>query len=70
MQRKIYEKAEKYCPECGSPKKKNWDELSDEEKFVAERKSAAGGFSSEQTKRHRFCARCLCEDRNEKPTQA
>ncbi len=53
---------EKMCPECHHAKMKTWEELSDEQKFLAERLPLSAEFSSKQRKKHRFCERCWFED--------
>lgn len=53
---------EKMCPQCHHPKMKTWKELSDEQKFLAERLPGSAEFSLEQRKKHRFCERCWFED--------
>jgi hypothetical protein len=62
MQRKVEKSLQRFCPECGSPKIKAWNELTDDEKFMVERLPGAGEFSSEERRRHRFCVRCFYED--------
>ena len=62
MQRKNEKILQRFCPECGSPKIKLWDQLTEDEKFMIERLSGAVKFSSEERKRHRFCAQCFFED--------
>ncbi len=54
--------SEKTCPRCRSPKMKSWIELTDEEKFLAERLPMSAEYTAEQRKQHRFCARCWYED--------
>ncbi|CAN5690786.1 hypothetical protein BH20ACI4_BH20ACI4_23050 [soil metagenome] len=63
MQRKNESSSRRFCPKCGSPKIKRWDELTEDEKFMVERLPGAGEFSSEERRRHRFCARCFFEDK-------
>jgi hypothetical protein len=41
---------------------KRWDELSDDERFVAERTTRVADTAPEQRKKHRFCTRCWFED--------
>lgn len=53
---------EKMCPKCFYPKMKSWDELSGEQKFLAERLPFSAKFSLEQRKKHRFCERCWFEE--------
>jgi hypothetical protein len=52
---------EKICPQCGAPKMKSWNELSDEQKFLVERLPRNTEFTHEQRKKHRFCERCWFE---------
>lgn len=61
MQRKIENLPQKSCPQCGSPKMKPWDELNDEQKFLAERLALSGDFTLAERKKHRFCTRCFFE---------
>ncbi len=53
---------EKTCPRCGSLKMKNWSELTDEEKFLAERLSLSAEYPPEERKQHRFCTNCWFEE--------
>lgn len=53
--------SKKTCPRCGSARLKNWDELTSDEKFTAERLPASAEISPEQRKRHSFCPRCWFE---------
>jgi hypothetical protein len=55
---------EKTCPKCHSLKMKNWEELSDEQKFLVERLPLNTEFSRAQRKKHRFCERCWFEETN------
>ena len=57
---------EKNCPQCGAPKMKSWQELSDEQKFLVERLPFNTEFSPEQRKKHRFCERCWFEEIEQK----
>lgn len=50
------------CPKCGESRMKTWDELTDEQKFLAERLPASAEFTSDKRKKHRFCDRCWFED--------
>ncbi len=61
MKRKNEQSLQRFCPKCGSPKIKGWDELTADEKFMVERLTAPGKFSPEDRKRHRYCARCFYE---------
>ena len=54
--------AEKFCPNCGAAKMKNWNDLNDEQKFLVERLPLNAEFTREQRKKHRFCERCWFED--------
>ena len=62
MQRKNEIFLQKFCPRCGSPKLKNWDELGGDEKFMIEKLPSAEKFSAEERKHHRFCTRCFYEE--------
>jgi len=52
---------EKTCPRCDAPKMKDWQELTDEQKFLVERFPASAEFTKAQRKKHRFCTRCWYE---------
>jgi hypothetical protein len=70
MQRKNESSSQRFCPKCGSPKIKRWDELTEDEKFIVERLPASGDFSSEERRQHRFCARCFYEDKTAEAEKA
>ena len=53
---------EKICPNCGSPKMKNWDELDFEQRIIVERLPASADYTRSQRKKHRFCVRCFYEE--------
>lgn len=53
------------CPRCGASKTKEWKELDEEQKMLAEKMPANTAFSAEERKRHRFCERCLYEFRDD-----
>lgn len=53
---------EKMCPKCHHPKMKTWEELSDEQQFLAERLPRSAEYSLDQRKKHRFCERCWFEE--------
>ena len=53
---------EKICPKCYYPQMKSWEELTDDQKFFAEKLPLNTDFSLEQRKKHRFCERCWFED--------
>lgn len=60
----------KICPRCHSPKMKIWEDLTDEEKFLAERLPASAEYTVAERKKHRFCTRCWFEDDSAKTTVA
>ena len=49
------------CPKCHYAKMKAWEELSDEEQFLALRLPLSAEFSLDERKKHRFCTRCWFE---------
>jgi ribosomal protein S27AE len=49
------------CPKCGSFSFKPWSELTDDEKFLAERLPGSAEYSRSQRIQHRFCTRCWYE---------
>ncbi|MDQ6788753.1 MAG: hypothetical protein M3033_18270 [Acidobacteriota bacterium] len=53
---------EKICPQCHYPKMKSWEELTSEQKFLAERLPQSAEFPLEKRKKHRFCERCWFEE--------
>lgn len=55
--------SQKNCPRCQSPAVKSWDELTGEQKMLAEKLPASADFSPEERKKHRFCTRCWFEDK-------
>ena len=70
MQRKDEKKLQNFCPKCGSPKIKFWNEMTADEKFIIEKLPLSSEFSLEERKQHRFCARCFYEERATKSEQA
>ncbi|MFN2391570.1 MAG: hypothetical protein ABR566_06330 [Pyrinomonadaceae bacterium] len=52
----------KMCPKCHFPKMKNWEALTDEQKFLVERLPLNTDFTLEQRKKHRFCEQCWFEE--------
>lgn len=52
---------EKICLRCYSPKMKNWDELNDEERMLAEKLPVSAEFTPKERKKHRFCVKCWYE---------
>ncbi len=57
---------EKICPRCGSPKMKDWEDLTDEQKFLIERLPLNTDFTPAERKKHRFCERCFFEEFSDK----
>ncbi|MBS1792672.1 MAG: hypothetical protein JSS81_02390 [Acidobacteria bacterium] len=55
---------EKNCPKCGARRLKTWDELTPEEKMIAERLPASAAYPPAERKRHRFCTRCNHEEKS------
>ena len=49
------------CPKCLLPGMKTWDQLTDEEQFLALRLPASAEFTPEERRRHHFCPRCWHE---------
>lgn len=49
------------CPKCFAPKMKDWNELTDEQKFLVERLPLSADYSLAQRKKHRFCVQCFYE---------
>lgn len=70
MQRKDEKILQKFCPKCGSPKTKSWDEMTADEKFIIEKLPLSSEFSLEERKKYRFCARCFYEERRVEAEQA
>jgi len=52
---------ENMCPQCHFPKLKKWNDLTDEEKFLAERLPLSATFTKQERKTHLFCPRCWNE---------
>jgi len=52
---------EKMCPRCHGAAMKGWKDLTDEEKFLAERLPPSAEFSVAERKKHLFCPRCWLE---------
>lgn len=70
MQRKDEKKLQKFCPKCGSPKIKSWNEMTADERFIIEKLPLSSEFSLEERKHHRFCGRCFYEELTGEPEQA
>jgi ribosomal protein L37E len=51
----------KNCPKCDYPRLKRWEDLTDEQKFLAERLPGSAEFSRKERKNHLFCTRCWHE---------
>ena len=58
--------SEKTCPRCQSLKMKNWPELTDDEKFLAERLPMSAQYTPNERKKHRFCTQCWFEETENK----
>lgn len=58
------------CPRCMLPGMKTWDQLTEEEQFLALRLPASADFTPEERKKHRFCTRCWFESRNDRTETA
>ncbi|MDQ2747086.1 MAG: hypothetical protein M3T96_07500 [Acidobacteriota bacterium] len=56
------------CPKCEYPRMKSWEELTGDEKFIAERLPLSATFSLKERECHLFCPRCRHEEIN--PTAA
>ena len=52
------------CPKCGCHRFREWDRLTDDEKFIAERLPASADHTPKQRRRHRFCTRCWHESKD------
>lgn len=50
------------CPKCEYPRMKSWDELTGDEKFIAERLPKSAEYTLEERKKHLFCPRCQNEE--------
>ncbi len=53
---------QKVCPRCHFPQMKLWEELTDEEKFLAERLQLSTTFTKRERETHLFCPRCWQEE--------
>ncbi|MBP6004558.1 MAG: hypothetical protein KA746_14080 [Pyrinomonadaceae bacterium] len=58
------------CPKCHEPNMKSWDELTSDEKMVAQRLPAAAAYPPSERKKHRICTRCWFEETVQKTTVA
>jgi ribosomal protein S27AE len=52
---------ENTCPRCDSLRMKTWDELTPDERFLAERLPMSADYTHDERKKHRFCVRCWYE---------
>jgi len=52
----------KMCPCCHFPQMKLWEELTDEEKFLALRLPLSATFTKRERETHLFCPRCWHEE--------
>jgi hypothetical protein len=69
MERNDEKSLHNICRKCGSSKFKDWNELTSDEKFIAERISPEK-FSGEEGKKYRFCARCFYADESAEENRA
>lgn len=51
----------KMCQKCHFPQMKLWEELTDEEKFLAERLPMSAAFTRREREKHLYCPRCWQE---------
>lgn len=49
------------CPRCQTGRLKNWNELTGDEIFIAERMPASSEFSARERLTHLFCPHCWFE---------
>ena len=57
-------RSEEICPRCGAGRLKNWDELADEQRMLAERLPGNADYPAAARKKHRYCERCWYEETN------
>jgi hypothetical protein len=57
---------ENLCPRCLVGQMKTWQELTDDEKILAEKMPLSAQYSSDERKRHLFCTRCWFEQTSQK----
>jgi ribosomal protein L37E len=53
---------EKMCLKCGFSEMKEWENLTDEEKMLAERLPMSAEFARRERETHLFCPRCWHEE--------
>ncbi|HMQ05081.1 MAG TPA: hypothetical protein PKD26_14270 [Pyrinomonadaceae bacterium] len=49
------------CPKCGGSRIREWNDLTDDQRMLAERLPASAEFTPAERKKHRFCTRCWFE---------
>lgn len=57
---------QKRCPRCDGHLK-YWSDLTDEERFLAERLPASAEFTPREREKHLFCSRCRYETNAHQP---
>lgn len=57
----------KMCPRCHQAKMERWTDLTDEEKFLAERLPMSSDFSAAEREKHFFCPCCWLEIIDDSP---
>lgn len=50
------------CPNCTYHRLKDWNELTDAEKLLANSQPASADFTLAERKKHRFCTQCWFEE--------
>ena len=53
---------EKKCPRCEHPRMKTWNELTGDEKILAERLPQSATYARRERETHLFCPRCWHEE--------
>ena len=56
---------ERRCPRCERLALKTWQELTPDEKMLAEKLPASASFTAEERRKHRFCTYCWNEEMEE-----
>jgi hypothetical protein len=51
-----------HCPRCDAMGLKSWEDLTGDEKLLADRLPASAEYTPEERKKHRFCTRCWYEE--------
>ncbi len=57
--------SEMICPRCQTTRLKDWQELTSNEQFVAERLPASAEFSIKERRQHLFCPYCWFETKRQ-----